>query len=73
MFDLGKEKIDFNCPNCNRKHTVLLNDVSRRGSIHCGCGSNISLNDSNGSVKKGISDINSSLKKLEDAFKRFGR
>lgn len=73
MFDLSKEKIEFHCENCNRKHTATLKDVMNRKTVHCFCGTHIQLKDSNGSVTQGVKSINSSMKKLEDAFKTLGR
>ena len=73
MFDLSKEKIEFHCENCNRKHVATLKDVTNRKTVHCTCGTDIQLKDSTGSVARGVRDINSSMKKLEDAFKKLGR
>lgn len=72
MFDIGKQKVDVTC-NCGRRHSPTLQDVSNRRSIRCGCGATIQLNDSGGSVKKGVSDINKSLNDLEKMFKGLGR
>lgn len=72
MFDLGKQKIEINCPSCNRRHAATFNDVGKK-TIRCGCGTNIQLQDSNNSVRNSVNDINKSFKKLEDAFKKFGR
>lgn len=57
MFDLSKEKINVEC-DCGRKHVVTLQDAINRKILRCSCGNNIHLTDSNGSVKKGVSDIN---------------
>lgn len=73
MFDLGKEKVTVNCPSCNRKHTATFNDVSRNRTVRCGCGANLKLTDSGGSVKKGVSNINKAFKDLENTFKKLGK
>jgi hypothetical protein len=73
MFDLSNIKIDVECPSCKRKHTPTINDVMNKKIIHCSCSTNIQLTDNNGSVKKGVNDVNSSFKKLNDAFKNLGR
>jgi hypothetical protein len=72
MLDLGKEKVPVNCPSCNRRHSATLNDVGRGRVIRCGCGTNIQLKDSDGSVKRGVNDINRAFKKLDDTFKKLG-
>jgi len=72
MFDLGKHKIEIKCPSCNRGHSATLNEVGKK-TIKCGCGANIQLQDSNNSVRNGVSDINKGFKKLEDTLKKFGK
>lgn len=72
MFDLGKQKVDVKC-SCGRKHNVSLQEVSNKKIIKCDCGVNIQLNDNNGSVKKGVSNVNKSIKDLENMFKKIGR
>lgn len=72
MFDLSKEKIDVKC-DCGRKHIVTLQDAINRKVIKCSCGTNIQLNDSNGSVKKSVTDINKAFRDLENTFKQLGR
>jgi methionine synthase I (cobalamin-dependent) len=73
MFDLGKQTIAINCPTCNKKHTVTLNKVSSNSTINCSCRTNISLKDSNGKVKRTVSDINKEFKKFEDTLKKLAR
>lgn len=72
MFDLSKEKIDVKC-DCGRKNVATLQDAINRKVIRCSCGSNIELTDSNGSVKKGVSDVNKAVRDLENSFKKLGR
>ena len=73
MFDISKEKISIDCPECKRKHQVTLQQVANQATIRCSCSANIKLTDKNGSARRSIQEINSSFKKLDDAFKRLGR
>lgn len=72
MFDLSKQKIDVECSNCKRKHSATIKDVMNKKIIHCSCNTNIQLTD-DGKLNKTVNDINSSFKKLNDTFKKFGR
>lgn len=72
MFDLSNEKIEIKC-DCGRKHVATLKDAMNRKVIRCSCGSNIQLNDNNGSVKKSITDINKAFRSLENTFKKIGK
>lgn len=72
MLDLGKEKVPVNCPSCNRRHSATLNDVGCGRIIRCGCGTNIQLKDSGGSVRRGVNDVNKAMKDLENSFKKLG-
>lgn len=67
MFDLSKEKIDITC-DCGRKHVATFQDAINQKVIRCSCGINLQLNDSNGSVKKGIANTNKAFKDLDNAF-----
>lgn len=73
MFDLGSKKIDINCPDCNHKHEVSLQQVANGTTVKCNCGTTIKLHDQGGSAKRGINDINASMKKLQDIFKKLGK
>ena len=73
MFDLGKEKITIECPTCNRRHTVTVQQVANRSTIKCSCNTNMQLKDERGSARRSINDINNSMKKLNDVFKKLGR
>lgn len=72
MFDLGKQKVNVTC-NCGRNHSVTLSDVTNRRNVRCGCGINIQLNDSGGSVRKSVSSVNKSMNDLEKTLKRLSR
>lgn len=53
-------------------HTATLNDAIKRKIIKCSCGSNIQLQDGNGSVKKSVTDINKAFKDLDNTFRKLG-
>lgn len=72
MFDLSKEKMDVKC-DCGRKHIATLQDAINRKTIKCSCGTNIQLNDKNGSARKGVNDINKAFRDLENTFKKLGK
>ena len=71
MFDISKEKIDIQC-DCGRKHVATFQDAINQKIIRCSCGANIQLNDGNGSVRMGVTDINKAFRDLENAFKKLG-
>lgn len=74
MFDLGKQKIQHDCPKCGRKITFNVNQVSRQEVVKChSCNTEIQLNDKGGSTRKSVRDINKSFKDLERTLKRFGK
>jgi uncharacterized Zn finger protein len=73
MFDLGKEKINIDCPSCGTKNITTILQVANGSTIRCSCGRNIKLHDKDGSARRSISSINNSMKKLNDVFKKLGR
>ncbi len=73
MLDISKRKIDISCENCNRNIRISLQQVANEEVITCGCGTRIQLQDSKGSAKKGIRDINKAFKNLENTLKSFGK
>lgn len=68
MFDLSNEKVNVTC-SCGKTHVATLKQAMNRAVIKCTCGTNIRLNDADGSVKKGVNEINDALKRLSDMFK----
>jgi len=64
MFDLGKEKITIDCPTCNRKHTVLLQDVANGRTVRCTCNTNIKLQDKGGTARRSIDDLNRAIRRF---------
>jgi hypothetical protein len=73
MFDLGKQKIDIECPECNRKVSVTLDQVAEEQIVTCPIGHKIQLQDKDNSAREGIKDINKSFKDLERTIKNFGK
>jgi transcription elongation factor Elf1 len=74
MFDLSKEKIDFNCPECGRNNVVTLSQVANQATITCiGCRERINLKDNGGSARRTINDSNKAMRDLESAFKKLGK
>lgn len=73
MIDIGKEKVEITCPECNRKIKVSLGQISRQQTITCPCGVKIELKDNNGSARKGIRDINKAFSDLEKTLKEIGK
>ena len=74
MIDIGKHKIDIKCPNCNGSIKINLGQVSRQQVVKCNsCYQNVQIQDSNGSARKGIRDMNKAFKDLEKTFKSFGK
>lgn len=73
MIDISKQTVKIDCPKCNRSISVTIKQVANEALIKCSCGQGIQLQDSNGTNKKAIRDINKSFKDLESAFKKLGR
>ena len=74
MFDIGKEKINGNCPNCNARFSTTLERVGRNAVISCrSCGERIQLKDQGGATQKAIRDIKKASDDLEKAFRKLGR
>lgn len=72
MFDIGKQKFDFTCPDCSKTHTISFDDVQRGRTIPCGCGKNLKLV-ADGTVKKSVDSVNKSFRELENTIKKFGK
>ena len=68
MFDLGKEQIEVEC-DCGVTHTANFQDAIDKKIIRCRCGTNIQLNDDNGSVSRSVSELNKAFKDLDDTLK----
>jgi len=74
MIDISKQRVDINCSECNAKVTITMGQVSKQETVSCNkCRQKIKLVDSNGSARKGVSDMNKALDKLNRTLKGFGR
>jgi transposase-like protein len=74
MIDIGKQKVEVNCPNCKKDNQVTLAQVSKEETIKCsGCNQSIQFQDQDNSVKNGIRNGNKVFKNLENALKNLGR
>jgi hypothetical protein len=73
MIDISKQSVKIDCPECKRSISVTIKLVADEALVKCTCGKGIQLQDSNGTNKKAIKDINKSFKDLENTFKKLGR
>ncbi len=74
MIDLNYTWVDMECPSCGYQDEVQLVDVKTEKTVYChNCKESIMLLDNEASVHHGIEAINSSINKLEKAFKIFGK
>ena len=73
MIDISKQTVKLDCPECKKPITVSLKQVADEVLIRCNCGQEIQLQDSNGTNKKAIRNINKSFKDLERTFKKLGK
>jgi len=66
MINIGKGKIDFQCPSCNFFNTVRLEQARHRDVVICrGCKANIRLDDQMNETKKAIRSIKRAFDELE--------
>ena len=73
MYDLSKQTVNITCEDCGRQHHKTLSQVAAGHTIHCTCGTRIKLEDSGGSVAKGIREVNEGFKKLGETMKRMNK
>jgi predicted Zn finger-like uncharacterized protein len=67
-FDLGKEKIKVECPECKTENAVSLGQLQRQEQVKCmKCGATMRLGDVNGSVGKTVTAVNSAFDELKNA------
>jgi hypothetical protein len=71
MLDLNKEKITIEC-HCGRSHSATLQDTINGKIISCHCGAKIRLQN-DGSLEKGVNEINKAFRDLGNIFKKIGR
>jgi hypothetical protein len=73
MIDISKQSVKIDCPKCKRSISVTIKQVADEVLVKCYCGQGTQLQDSNGTNKKAIKDINKSFKDVENIFKKLGR
>lgn len=69
----SKQSVKIDCPECKRSISFTIKQVADEALVKCSCSQGIQLQDSKGTNKKTIRDINKSLKDLENTFKKLGR
>ena len=73
MIDIGKEPIDFECPNCGKALKLTFNDAIARRTIRCSsCGTDINLTPDE-SLKREVDSVNKSFRDLEKTLKKLSR
>lgn len=74
MFDLNKQWITMECPNCGYQDDIQMIDVKTEKTVFChNCKKMITLHDADASVHSGVKRINNKFKELENLFKNFGK
>lgn len=73
MINFSKQKMEIKCPECNSNVKITLQQVSNESTVICPRGHKIQLQDKKGSLKKGIRDMNKSMKDFERTLKMFGK
>ena len=73
MFDISKQKIEIDCPNCKSKISITINQVANQEIVRCNCGQKIQLEDNNSSSKKSINDVNKAFSSLEKTINNIGK
>jgi len=70
MFDIGKQKINISCPECDFKNSVSLKQIENQESIVCaGCKCRIKLIDEDKSVRREVKNVNQGMNKLKRSLK----
>ncbi len=74
MFDLNKNWITIECPNCSYQDEIQLIDVKTKKTVFChNCKIKINLLDGDASVHTGVNNINEAFDKINKLFKNFGK
>jgi hypothetical protein len=73
MFDISKQSVKIECPNCKHSISVTLNQIAEQVLVNCICGQEIQLQDSNGTNKKAIDEVSKSLEELEKTIRQLGK
>lgn len=71
--DLENAEVVLKCPQCESSNNVTLGQIRQQETIICSkCRVNIKLKDENGSMARGLDDINHALDDLERTIQNFG-
>ncbi len=71
---LDSMKVDITCPKCGTENKVTLAQIRQEATVTCiGYGTVINLKDNDGSVKRGMRQVQNELDDLDRALRRFGR
>lgn len=73
MYDISKQSLKIECPNCKNSIPVTLNQIAEQVLVKCICGQEIQLQDSNGTNKKAIDEVNKSFKDLEKSIRKLSK
>lgn len=73
MYDISKQSVKIECPNCKNSIPVTLNQIAEQVLVKCICGQEIQLQDSNGTNKKAIDEVNKSFKDLEKSIRKLSK
>jgi predicted Zn finger-like uncharacterized protein len=72
-FDLAKERIKVECPECKTENAVSLGQVQRQEQVKCmKCGATMPLRDVDGSVGKTVTYVNSAFDEMKNALREIG-
>jgi hypothetical protein len=65
VFDLDKQSVDFQCPQCGFYNSFLIKQARLRDVIICrGCKANIHLDDGMNETRKAVRSIKKALEHL---------
>ena len=74
MLDIGKEKVDIECPECKCTLQISLEQVANEDVVNCHrCKQEVKLIDEDHSAKQTIRDMNKSFSEFEKTLKSFGK
>ena len=74
MIDITKEKTAMDCPKCQAKVMISIQDLANQITVQCkSCQESFQLIDEGGKAKKAVTDISKSMQDLEKAFRNLGR
>jgi len=67
---LEDSEVEAHCPECNTPFTIKLVQVANEEIVTCtGCHKIIQLKDKDGTMNKGLKDVDNAIRKLKDSIK----